>query len=141
MKKRKRGRPKGTTKLPLEYYSDLRTLPDLDLRALPDRLRFKRQQSLRAICIDIIKKAGVDGVRWLDERGRRVATITDPNVLRTRIIEARQRLRNIKIICTTKFETGNVGTLTTVANLNIVVSASGKLRRSDIWIGKRKLHN
>jgi hypothetical protein len=98
MSKRRRGRPKGSVKLPPEYWHDVRALgsfigtPKRD--ALWEELLRRRGSKLPKVGYsDAARNALKRGAwRWLDlESGRVVAMISDPHVLRTRLIEAFKR--------------------------------------------------
>jgi hypothetical protein len=97
--KRKAGRPKGTRKLPSEYYDDLLRLfdswrgPKSEGNAL-----VWRNPNLSKNCHIIARQGGVE---WKDRRTGQITRITNANVLRTRIIEARNwAMRPVKVTST-----------------------------------------
>jgi hypothetical protein len=80
--KRKRGRPKGTRKLPDDF-----------MLRLIDVLRCVRPGQLQAFCNDICRNGGV---KFVEVRtGKVVHKITEPLTLRRRLTEARRVSRTV----------------------------------------------
>ena len=94
--KRKVGRPKGTRKLPSEYYGDLLRLFELWRGPKWEGNAYVwRNPNLSKNCHIIARQGGVE---WKDRRTGQITIITNANVLRTRIIEARNwAMRPVKV--------------------------------------------
>jgi hypothetical protein len=154
----KRGRPPGSRKLPDEFYLDLRHLFDLRadeppflLIASANRRRWK--QHISRMCRNIIDEGGV---RWIDRKtNETVATIKTEAHLRRRVYEAWDQLKNLKLNigstvswAPTTHSTGiDAPTMLAFKTANIKLefgntfSTGGIPRRTDLWVGKRKLSN
>jgi hypothetical protein len=76
MKKRGRGRPKGTKKLPREYYLLLWELA---------KERLHEGETLSSMCRDVCYNGGV---QFVDDNGKVVAEITKWRTLHSRLTEA-----------------------------------------------------
>jgi hypothetical protein len=123
--KRKPGRPKGTRKLPGEYFLDLRQILGL------------RQRPTSKQCQIIVRQGGV---KWFDARtGRVVAKITNWNTLRSRLIEAAQPLRPAWICSTDVFDLNMPKTISATLPTR-AISDTVRTRRKTILLVGRKLH-
>ncbi len=80
--KRSRGRPKGTTKWPREYY----------LLLLELRHRLRDGESLSALCRDICNNGGI---QFVDDNGNVLVKITRSSALYVRIAEAKKMFRPV----------------------------------------------
>jgi hypothetical protein len=97
---KKRGRPKGTRKLPGDHLFDLFHIFDLWKTGerpsvlLPGADRQKWHKRVSKMCRNIV---GQGGVKWVDpDTGETVAKITNERTLRTRVDEAWHRVETAK---------------------------------------------
>jgi hypothetical protein len=154
---KRRGRPPGSRKLPDEFYSDLHYLfdlwrsrvrmpyivfdPNVSMPYIEDdpTVRGRWRQHISNMCRNIfsdkVRKQG--GIRWIDRKtGKIVAEITDESTLRRRMYQAWSRKKPLY-----SFSTADAGAVMLEAGKIAAryFSAGGEPRRTDFWVGDKKL--
>jgi len=127
--KRKRGRPKGSYKLPDDYFLDLRAVPR------PGG-RFVRQ-----LCFNIIRHGGM---KWIDRiTGETIHKIDNPGTLRSRLLEAWMPLTIIYTgtYSCSDFPSHSESPIFERGPIVVTGKWETRPRQTYLMIGKIKLHN
>jgi hypothetical protein len=147
-RKRKPGRPKGSTKLPPQYDIDLVLLLDLHALALTPKYG-----AISKRCRTI---AAQGGVRWMRD-GKVIAAIYDPDTLRVRALQALRRLRGQPYermaarrqrvvkwplqngrFANVHFDVGSLYTALLLANLKTKRKITSRTRDTVLVVGKKR---